>query len=166
MFSLITGNLFSLFAMAADSISSSRKTTRDVLLVQSVGQFFYCLSAIFLKGYSAAVQNVISILRNFVALRAHRSKYLEWFLVALGVLLGLVFNNRGWLGLLPIAANLEYSIAVFHFKDNERALKTAFLFCIVLFAAFNVVILNIVGLISNAIVFIMTLLFVLRSAKR
>ena len=40
------------------------------------------------------------------------------------------------------------------FSDNERALKGAFLLNVVLFAVFNVVIWNFVGVLSNTVVFI------------
>ena len=38
-------------------------------MVQNVSQLFYLASSILLKGYSSAIQNVASILRNFVAIR-------------------------------------------------------------------------------------------------
>ena len=66
---------------------------------------------------------------------------------------------------MPVIANLEYSLAVFRFKDNERALKIAFAICIVLFMAFNIVILNFVGAISNAVILGMTILFIVRGGK-
>ncbi|MBR4019063.1 MAG: hypothetical protein IKK12_05885, partial [Clostridia bacterium] len=55
--------------------------------------------------------------------------------------------------------NLEYSIAVFRFKDNERALKISFVICVVMFAVFDVVIMNIVGLIVNCVVVATTVAF-------
>ena len=79
-------------------------------------------------------------------------RWIEYMLIVMGVVLGVAFNNRGIAGWLPVIGNLEYSIAVFRFKDDERALKIAFLISVLMFAAFNVVIMNIVGLIVNAVV--------------
>ena len=90
------------------------------------------------------------------------SKTIERTLVILGVGLGLWFNNRGVFGLLPVIANLEYSLAVFRFKDNERALKIAFAICIVLYAIFNLIILNFVGAVSNLIVLIVTIKYLVK----
>ena len=123
---VILGNICSLLAMVTDSISASRKTASGVLLVQNISQLFYGIGSILLKGYSGAVQNAVSIIRNFVAIRKIDSKVLEWFLVALGVVLGLAFNNLGAVGYLPVIANLQYTLAVFRFRDNERALKLSF----------------------------------------
>ena len=165
MTGLIIGNICSLLAMITDSVSSSRKTAKGVLLVQCLSQTIYCAGAIALKGYSAAVQNVVSMFRNIFAIRGGKSKAIEWILIAMGVLLGVVFNNRGFYGLLPVLANLEYTIAVFKYKDDEKALKIAFMICTILFMIFNAVILNFVGLIANVIVIVSTVIFLLKDKK-
>ena len=160
--SVILGNACSLLAMVTDSISSTRKTAKGVLLVQSLSQLIYCVGAVLLKGYSGAVQNVVSILRNFVAIRKINSAFVEWSLVILGVGLGIGFNNLGLIGFLPVVANLQYTLAVFKFKDNERALKISFAVCIGMFAAFNLAIYNFVGVASNLVVLGTTLVILFK----
>ena len=162
---LIIGNICSILAMATDSISSTRKTTKGVLLVQSLSQLIYFIGTVVLKGYSGAVQNAVSILRNFVAIREIQNKYVEWILAGLGVVLGLAFNNLGFMGLLPVIANFQYTIAIFRFRDNERALKISFAIAIGLFAVFNIAIYNVVGMLSNSVVFITTVAVLLKSNK-
>ncbi len=167
MFELVAGNVCSLLAMVTDSVSASRKTARGVLLVQTLSQLFYGMSAVVLKGYSAAVQNAVSILRNLLAVSKSRSrlKAVEMLLILLAVVLGLCFNNRGVIGLLPVVASLEYSLAVFWFEDNERALKIAFLINAVLFGVFNGAVLNIVGVIANIVVVVSIVVFLIRDKK-
>ena len=165
MESLIIGNLCSLAAMITDAISASRKTSKGVLFVQTISQVFYVFGSIVLKGYSAAVQNAVSIFRNVAAIKGIESKLIQWLLVIAGVVLGIAFNNRGAIGLLPVIGNLEYSIAVFKFKDNERALKIAFLIVVALYTAFNAVIFNFVGAVSNIVVVISTLIFLIKERK-
>ena len=160
---IIIGNICSLLAMGTDSLSSTRKTTRDVLLVQCLSQLIYGIGAVILKGYSAAVQNAVSILRNLTAIRGQSPKQVQWILIALGVVLGLLFNNRGIPGLLPVISNLEYSLAIFRFQDNERALKVAFLFSVGLYAVFNMFILNIAGFLTNTAVVITTAVYLIKT---
>lgn len=162
---LIIGNVCSILAMATDSISSTRKTTKGVLLVQSLSQLIYFIGTVVLKGYSGAVQNAVSILRNFVAIREIHNKYVEWILAGLGVVLGLAFNNLGFMGLLPVIANFQYTIAIFRFQDNERALKISFAIAIGLFAVFNIAIYNVVGMLSNSVVFVTTVAVLLKTNK-
>lgn len=161
---IILGNLISLLAMGSDSFSATRKTAKGVLLVQCISQFLYGLSSLVLKGYSAAVQSAVSIIRNLVAVKGEPSKATQWILILLGVALGLFFNNLGAAGWLPVISNLEYSIAVFRFKDNERALKLAFLVNIALFAIFNAVIYNFVGLIANVVIFATTVMALVKTS--
>ena len=164
--SVILGNACSLLAMVTDSVSATRKTAKGVLLMQSLSQLIYCTGTILLKGYSGAVQNLVSILRNLVAIKNINSKALEWTLTILGVVLGLYFNNLGLLGLLPVVANLQYTLAIFRFKDNERALKISFMIAIGMFAVFNTVIYNAVGAVGNAVVCVSTAISLIRSSKK
>lgn len=163
MLDLIGGNLCSLLAMITDSVSSTRKTARGVLLLQTVSQLFFITGTIFLRGYSAAVQNAMSIVRNLSAATGRSRPWLEWLLIVLGVVLGVAFNNLGVPGLLPVIANLEYSLAVLRFKTDERALKTAFLINVILFTFFNGFICNIVGVLANAFVGVTTAAYLWRS---
>lgn len=167
MFELIAGNVSSLLAMVTDSVSAYKKTPRGVLLVQTLSQLFYGASAVLLKGYSAAVQNGVSILRNLLAVSSlrHKMKYLEMGLILLAVVLGLCFNNRGVIGLLPVIASTEYALVVYFVEDNERTLKIAFLINAVLFGIFNAYVLNFVGVVANIIVIINILIFLIKNSK-
>lgn len=160
---LIFGNLSSLVAAIWDMLSSSRKKPRDILLLQSVGQFFYGLTGIILKGYSATVQNAICIIRNLATAYRFNSKLLEWALVIIGVVLGLVCNNLAFIGLLPILANLEYTLIMFRFPNNTVILKSAFAVNVLLYTIFNFAISNYVGAIADAVLVIVTLAFVIRN---
>ena len=162
----IIGNLCSLLAMGTDAISSTRKTAKAMLWMQTLSQVIYCIGTIALKGYSGAVQNAVSIVRNLVAIRQISSAVVEWTLLGLGVVLGLAFNNLGLVGLLPVVANLQYTLAVFRFKDRERALKIAFLISVGLFAIFNLAIYNIVGMLSNSAVCVTTAIALIKTRKQ
>lgn len=162
---IIIGNICSLLATVSDIYSTSRKKVRDLLLFQCIGQFFYAMCGIVLKGYSAAVQNTICIIRNLAAAFDVKSKALEWSFVVLAVVLGLFFNNRGWIGFLPVAANLIYSLAVVLTRDKELVLKTAFLINVGFYIVFNALIYNLVGTLANCVLFVSTLLFIIRRAR-
>lgn len=163
--SVIIGNLCTLLAMGSNAISSTQKTAKGVLGVQSLSQIIYCAGAIMLKGYSAAVQNAVSILRNLAAIRNINNKFVEWILIGFGVVLGIAFNNRGVIGLLPVVGNLQYTLVIFRFKDNERALKLSFLISVAAFAVFNAAIFNFAGAVSDLVVIITTVVALVKSAK-
>ena len=163
---IIIGNAFSLCAMISDSISGTRKKHSEIMAVQIVSQFFYGASSIALKGYSSTVQNVVAVFRNLAAMKQVKSKVLEWVLILAGVVLGIIFNNRGLLGWLPIIANLEYSVSVFKLKDNEKALKVAFIINMVMYAVFSVVIRNYVGVVSCTVIAVTTAVSLIKAARK
>lgn len=154
-----------------DSISGTRKKRDQILAIQIISQVFYGAASFVLKGYSGVAQNVVAILRNVAAIKNLEHKVIEWILVALGVLLGVVgiilsHNALGWLDWLPIAANLEYSVAMFRFRDNDRALKIAFIINVFAFCVFNFFLKNFVGGIADAVVCVLTLISVIRNGKK
>lgn len=162
---VIIGNLFSLCATVTDSISGTRKKHSEMMAVQIISQFFYAASSIALKGYSSTMQNVVAVFRNYAAIKNVKNKVLEWTLILAGVVLGIMFNNRGLLGLLPVVANLEYSIAVFRLKDNETALKIAFIANMLMYVVFHYVTLNYVGVVSCLVIAGITIVSLARASK-
>ena len=94
-----------------------------MLLFQNISQLIYCIGAIVLRGYSGAVQNAVSILRNMTAVGKKPTKTVEWTLVVLGVVLGLVCNNRGFVGLLPVIANLVLFVMIILFLVRQKPEK-------------------------------------------
>ena len=164
---LLLGNGCSLLATLSNMFASTRKTARGVLLVQSLGQVFYFLCGIFLKGYSGSVQNAMSIVRNFVAMgKKKSSKWVEWGLIAAGGVLGVVFNNLGLAGWLPIVGSLEYSLSVFRFRDDKRKLKMALVVSLLIFIVFNVIIGNVVGTVADSVVVVTTLMDLWRTKEK
>ena len=163
---IVIGNLCTLAAMGFNAFSSTRKTTKGILWSQNASQVVYAISATVLGGYSASVQNLVSILRNLLAMTKIRSKLAEWTLVILGVVAGIAVNNRGWIGLLPIVGNLQYTLAIFQFKNDERKLKLFFLISLAAFAVFNFTISNYVGAATDSVVVVTTILMLLRKKER
>ena len=165
MIQIILGNIFALFAMLSDSYSSSKKTTKSMLKVQNFSQLFYGTSSVILGGYSGAVQNGISILRNVLAIKEIKKEYIQWILLLIAVVLGIAVNKIGFVGYLPIIANVQYTFVVLKVKDNEKALKISFLISCILFTIFNIYIYNFIGIISNIIIIISILIFLFRKNK-
>ena len=162
---ILAGNICSLCAMVTDSVSGTRKKRSQILGIQIISQFFYGAGALVLKGYSGTAQNAVAVFRNLAAMKEIRSKILEWMLIALGVVLGMVFNNRGLIGWLPIVANLEYSVAVFRFQNKEKLLKLAFILNMLLFVVFSFAIKNYVGTVGNLVVAVTTAASLIKESK-
>ena len=163
---IIIGNVCSFCAMITNSVSGTRKKHREILGIQIISFIFYGVGSFILKGYSSTVQNGVGILRNLAAIKGIKNKIagrmIEWILISLGVALGIIFNNRGILGWLPIIANLEYSIAVFYLKDKERLLRYAFIANLLMYTVFAAVIMDYVSIAANLIAAVTTVIFLIK----
>lgn len=114
------GQLVQLFATITDSFSSTRKTANSVLLVQCGSQVFYFLSSLISAGYSACAQNVVSVLRNFAAIRNINKKRGERALkisFLFAVILFIIFNFVIW-NFVGVICNaiIAVTILIFLFK--------------------------------------------------
>ncbi len=165
MYEVIIGNVCSVGAMVSDSISGTRKTEKEILLVQCISQLFYIASSLVLKGYSATVQNAVAIARNLVAIKGKPSRLVEIVLILTPVVLGIVFNNRGLIGYLPVVANLEYSLAVFYLPKEPKMLKYAFVLNCAMFCVFNFAILNFVSGFACIVIVATTVISVIREKR-
>ena len=165
MDTILLGNLFSIAGSVCDFVSTSRKKANEILIVQCVTQVFFGLSYFVLKGYAAIAQNIVGILRNVFALKKTENKFIETVLTILPIPMGLLMNNMGFLGLLPIVANVEYAYMVFRFKNNVKMIKIAYLINTVIYFFFNYAVKNYFMMVSNVVLVISTIIFVIRDNK-
>ena len=91
---IIVGNICSLCAMVTDSVSGTRKKHSQILGIQMISQVFYAAGSIILKGYSSTAQNIVAILRNLAAMKGTKNKIIEWLLIILGVVLGVLLSIK------------------------------------------------------------------------
>ena len=166
MLNIILGNALCFVGMGTDSISAARKTSKAMLLWQILSQLIYAISSLLLGAYSAAVQNLANVLRNWFAIGSKPSRIVEGFLIVFAVVFGLIFNNLGIWGLIPVISTLQYSLVVFFRKDNAQLLRISFAAAMVMFIVFNAYILNIGGVIANAVVLVSTIISYLKERKQ
>jgi len=146
---IIIGNICSACALITDAISTTRKKPSEVLWIQVITQVFYLICNYILKGYPIVVQNIAAIARNIVAAKKMNNKYIEWFLTIAPVVIGIMVNNHGLIGYLPIVGNLAYSLAIFKNKDDEKKIKIFFAVAVTMCAIFNLAIYNYVGTLAS-----------------
>ena len=163
---ILIGNIICAVGLVIDLFGVSRKKAKTVLTYQLFSYGCYALSTFTLKGYTATVQDIFSIIRNSFAIIGVTSKAVQLFLVTLPVVFGVIVNNRGIIGLFPVAGNLIYAISMFFFNGKVLPLKIGLLLDVCLFFVFNLTIQNYVGMANNALMFLTTLGVVIRTLKR
>lgn len=82
-------------------------------------QFLQCvllaISSWFFVSYSGIVANAVAALRNLTVAQNKFTKKTAMIFLILSVILGLSFNNRGCIGLLPMIANVQFAVCCYAF---------------------------------------------------
>ncbi len=106
--------------------STFAKTKHNILLIQC-GDCAFNASACFLVGsYSAVVTNVLSLIRNLINIGNGNKKVVSAIFAALLLMIGVLVNRNGIIGLLPSIASVEYTLWMCYAK-TARTLKAGLL---------------------------------------
>lgn len=153
----LIGNGISLIAMVVMFISALRRDKRKILIDQTINYGLFFAADIVLRGYSGAVQDALSGLRHILVLRGKQSRALNAAFIAAFVTIGLLVNDKGIVGLLPIVASVEYTLVVMRPNVSTTAIKLSMAFCMLLWAIYAFTLHNYVNVVSNTITMISSL---------
>lgn len=116
---IIFGEILSALSALCLAYSTFSKTKKNMVLWQAGNAAFYLVSNIFLGGYSAVAVNALTILRNLLASKERLHKWMTGLICLAMIIIGVAFNNRGYLGILPITASVSYTILMYIVKDIQ-----------------------------------------------
>lgn len=88
------------------------KTRKQVLWWQSVQIGLMTIASLFLGTIPGFIANIIGIVRNVLSYNSKLNKITQVLLSLVSVVCILVFNNIGWLGLLPMVATVTYNFTI------------------------------------------------------
>ncbi len=117
---LLLGNIFSFGAALCIAVSVMKKSKKDLIGWQILDTSFCILSASFLNSYSSVSTNSIALVRNILAYTNKLNKVLTGILLVVCIIVGLYVNNRGLIGILPVAATAEYTILIYTTKNEQQ----------------------------------------------
>ena len=164
--SIILGNIISGIGMLTLFISTLLQDKSRIIGLQAINHALSVIGGILLKGYSGVVQDAIALIRNVVVLREKQTKFLKILFVGLGLVLGILFNNRGWIGLLPIIGATEYAIVIVNEKTTERTIKKAIIVSTILWGIYSIFIYNFVNVVANLVTMISGILYLVRNKNQ
>ena len=105
---LIIGNLIALIASLLMLYSGYIKKKEKIIFVQTIQIGLLVVSNIVLGGISGAIINAISLIRNILCYKDKLNKIWKIVLIILSASLTLLFNNLGFVGLLPLVSTVAY----------------------------------------------------------
>ena len=150
------GHVLSAVSFAALAASLFARDTRRLFLLQAADSFLGALANLCFGGFSGASTNGIATVRNLLKAHGRFAGAVVWVTLVAQVAIGVLVNNRGLLGLLPVVATVEYTLAV-ALTDGVRAVKLALLANILMWAAYGALIGDWVGLSKSAFLMLLTL---------
>lgn len=128
---LLIGNLLSLGTVLCLAVSATVKNKKALIGWQVIGAVFCILSNIVLFAYPSAATTAVSLVRNILSYKNKLTKNITIFLTFLCIVLGLIFNNLGWVGLFPISAVASYTVFLYTTK-NEQQMRYALILSMIL----------------------------------
>ncbi len=148
---VLIANILMIIGEAILFVASSRKNKRDILSLQIVSMIIMGFSSYLLKGYSAIVMDVIAITRNILSIKGVGSRYLSYGFIAMAIIFGILFNNNGIFGYLPIIANVTQSVFILNSKASVRQIRFACAFSSACWTIYNIFIKGYAGAVTNLI---------------
>ena len=124
--SLIIGNTLALIASLLFVYSGILKRKDKILITQSIQKALSTLSNIVLKGYSGAITHALSFIRNILCYYDKLNILVKIIITILTIILTLLFNNLGVIGLLPLISSILY----LWFMDIKDIIKFKYLMLI------------------------------------
>lgn len=107
---LILGQIFSFLGASCIAYSIFCKNKKNMIVLQLCTNLFCTITNVFLKGYPGIIANFLLTTRHFLELKGKLNKINTTLICVLLITFGLYFNNKGIIGILPIASSVIFVI--------------------------------------------------------
>lgn len=109
---VLIGNIIALIASFLILIISYLKNKKDIIKVQTLQVILLAISNIVLGGITGAITNSITVIRNILCYKEKLTKKKAIVIATLIATLGLLFNDSGLIGLLPLSSTIIYTLFI------------------------------------------------------
>lgn len=121
------------------AISTFGKEKKELVRWQIADTIFNATANLLLWSFSGFVVNFVSFVRNILA---YKNKLTRWVTAALSivmVIVGLYANNRGLIGVIPVAASVSYTIGM-HLLKTAQSMRILIAINVVIWMIYDVTI--------------------------
>lgn len=147
---ILLGNFISFIGSCFMAGSCIVKDRSRVFFFQFIASGFMTASCLVLQAYTGAVSMLLCTVRNLLVSRGKYSRRTMLVFCVLSVALGLPANTRGLLGLLPIAATVQYT-ACSYYAATIKAVRWSVLVNVLLWTLYNLAVWDFSSAVSNSI---------------
>lgn len=147
---LLIGNILSFFAACFTAASSWSSDRKRIYLYQAAQCLILIAASAFFSSVSGMTTFALCVVRNLLlAYDRFTGRLCAAFLSAL-IFLGVISNNRGALGLIPVIATAVYTLAGLYTKSTE-AIKLNMIVNLILWVVYDLFIFDMVSAVVDLI---------------
>ena len=132
---LILGNIVALVASLIMVYTGTITIRKKFIATQTIYMGLFVISNALLNGISGVIINIVSLVRNALCYKDKLGFIAKFIITFLSVLLVLLFNNYGFIGLLPLISSVVY-IWLMTIKD-VREFKILLMFTVALWVVYD-----------------------------
>lgn len=150
---IIIGNCISFVAAIFMVASCMMKQRHRVFQMQFMQCMLLSVASYFFQSYAGLIANFVSGIRNITVAKGYFNKKVMIVFLLVSVLLGIAFNNRGWIGLIVVVANVQFALCCYFFT-SLKGTRWSIWFNLVLWIVYSFLIADFATAISDSVVFI------------
>lgn len=120
---IIVGNFIALLASLAMVYAGILKDKKKILYTQTIQCALFIISNIILGGIPGAIVNFLSCIRNILCYHNRLKSLEKIILIVLSIILTIMFNDLGFIGLLPTISTILYIL----FMNTKNIFKFKYL---------------------------------------
>lgn len=123
---IIIGNIISLIAGVFIILSMWVNDEKKAYFYQFLNAFILIISSVFFFSWTGVTTMAIAATRNMMVYKDRLTLRWTVFFIVLSVVLGLMVNTMGFVGLLPIIAIVQITLCNYYLK-TIKSIKTSFI---------------------------------------
>ena len=125
-FNIVVGNAISLIAGIFIILSMWVNDEKKAYKYQFLNAFILAISSVFFFSWTGVVTMAISASRNLMVYYERLTWRWTVFFIIISIVIGLLVNTMGFIGLLPIIAIIQITLCNYYLK-NIKSIKTGFI---------------------------------------
>lgn len=117
MSNILIGNIISFAAAIFLAVSCVVKSRKQIFILQFMNCAVLAVASYFFGSYAAITTLALCCIRNIFIMKDKFSVPIMTVILILVIACGVLTNNRGIIGLLPVIATVEYTICCHYITD-------------------------------------------------
>lgn len=161
---IVIGNCISFFAALFMIASCIAKKKQAVFFCQFLECMLLAVASVFFSSFAGVTTLLLSAARNWIVAKDRYTRPLMYLFLVLTLVLGVLTNTRGLVGLLPVLATAEYTVCCHHIV-GERATKCSIFVNILIWVVYAFLICDFSTAIGNSVVLVVDAAAIVRLTR-